>query len=193
MLGKIIIIMSKSPLKSNTKKVIIRIEIDEQNFYLASIEYNSNVAKVVRLTGDPEKAKKLVRQSTIDQHISAIDKFYSSKIKNLNPKLELLRLNNEYLEAIPEKVKITIQKRLEYYKNLVLWEDDNFDIKKAFAEKDWTKLRKLRTKLTLLFEKEQEYHKMKNFNLNAYSLFKMSVVDAKNEVRAEKLRRIDKI
>jgi len=189
----------KSPLKSDSRKRIIRIEIDDQNFYLTNIEKHNNLgsnnggAKSVRLSGDPQKARKFVRQNTIDEHIKSIYKFYDLKIKNLNPKLELLKLNSEFLNAVPEKIRDKIKNRLEYYRNVVIWEDENFDIKQAFIDKDWSKLRKLRTKLTLLFEKEQEYNKMKNFNLNAYSTFTISVVDAKHEVRAEKLRTIEKV
>lgn len=188
----------KSILKSESKKRIIKIEIDNENFYITAIDKSGyysgehNAAKVVKLTGDPQRANKVVRQSTIDAHIKSIEKFYSSRINNFNPKMSLFKLNNEYLDVLPENVKNTIKDRLNYYKTYVLWEDDNFNIKKAFIEKDWTNLRKLKTKLTLLFEKEQEYNKLKSINLNVYSTFTISVVDAKHEIRAEKLRRIEK-
>jgi len=184
----------KSTLKSDSRKVIIRIQFEGENFYVSSIDKDrwDNIANVVRLTGNPGKAKKLVRQSTIDTHIKSINEYYISNILNLHTELELFRLDNEYLQIISQKAKDIISERLEYYKNLVIWEDDNFDIKKAFKEKDWSTLRKLKTKLALLFENEQEYNKLKNINLDTYSTFTISVVDAKQEVRAQKLRIIQK-
>ncbi len=182
----------KNPLKSNSKKVIIKIKVDDENFYITSINRNSNsgIAKIIKLTGDPQKAKQLVRQTTINSYIKSINKCYTLKVENLSAKIALFKFNNEFLDIVPEKTKDIINERLEYLKNFILWEDDNFDIKQAFKEKDWKKLRKLKTKLLLLFEKEQEYHKIKNFSLDTYSTFTISVVDARHEVRAEKLRRI---
>ena len=184
---------SKNPLKSDSRKKIIKVEIDGENFYVTSIDRTFNTASIVRISGDPQRAKKLVKELTIEQHIKSIDNFYENKIKNLNVKMDLFKLNKEYLSIIPDKAKKIIQQRIEYYENLILWEDDNFDVKDAFAKKDWKELRKLKTKLILLFEKEQEYNKIKNFNLILYSTFSISVVDAKYEVRAEKLRRIEKV
>jgi len=138
---------SKSPLKSDNRKKIIRITVDGENFYITSIDrnnisYSYSEAKIVRLSGDPQKAKKLVRQNTIDNYTKSIQKFFNSKIKNCDSKIELFKFNNEFLEILPKNSFNKIKERIEYYKNLIFWDDDNFNIKEAFINKDWKMLRK---------------------------------------------------
>jgi len=96
--------MNKSPLKSDNRKKIIRIEVDNENFYITSTDknYYDGTLKTVRLSGDPQKGKKLVRKTTIDSHIKLISNFYISNFYNTKIKnLQLFKLNNEIMNIIP--------------------------------------------------------------------------------------------
>jgi len=187
--------MKKSPLNNKNKKIIFKLETEEVDYYILSFNldngyYGDQRLVSINLTGDPNKAKRLVRMSTIEKYLIYIEKYFRKKVKTLYFK-KFFYLNNEVIQLLPINTVNIIKElkdKIEDNNNIKV---DNFDIKKAFKEKDFKKLRELKNKILLLFELEKNNIKVKNFNLEEFSAFNIKLVEVNNEIRAQKLRTIN--